>query len=216
MATSGLDGQLKLWDIRTYKPLQSYFSHSNIASLSISQLGLIASASGPHVNIWRDAFKTKQNAPYLHHLLPGKIVADLNFCPYDDVLGISHSQGIESILVPGSGEPNFDSYEVNPFSNKRQRQETEVKGLLEKIQPDLISIHSGFVGTIQKDQSENALALNKADFDANSKDNSASYQRSTRKRTKNRPLNRYLTRNPNLIDFKKVGKICAFENYIYF
>lgn len=42
--------------------------------------------------------------------------------------------------MPGSGEPNFDSSEADPFENKRARREREVKGLLDKVSaPHLIS-----------------------------------------------------------------------------
>ena len=51
MATSGLDGQLKLWDIRTYKPLQQYYTKSPVSSISISQLGLLGVGWGPHVTV---------------------------------------------------------------------------------------------------------------------------------------------------------------------
>jgi U3 small nucleolar RNA-associated protein 7 len=51
MATSGLDGQLKIWDIRKYQVVQEYYSPTPAASLSISQMGLLAVGWGPHVSV---------------------------------------------------------------------------------------------------------------------------------------------------------------------
>jgi len=67
------------------------------------------------------------------HPIPQRPLTSVKFCPFQDVLTIGHSGGLSSILVPGSGEPNFDSSEADPFENKRVRREREVKGLLDKV-----------------------------------------------------------------------------------
>ncbi|XP_068695777.1 uncharacterized protein [Montipora foliosa] len=141
MATSGLDGQMKIWDVRTFKQLQAYYTPTPASCLSISQRGLLAVGHGPNIQIWRDAFTQKQKSPYMTHFFPSSTVHGMQFCPFEDVLGVGHSQGFGSLLIPGAGEPNFDALEANPYQTKRQRQEFEVKALLEKIQPELITLN---------------------------------------------------------------------------
>jgi hypothetical protein len=46
---------------------------------------------------------------------------------------IGHAKGLSSILVPGAGEPKFDSAEADPFENRKGRQEREVRALLDKV-----------------------------------------------------------------------------------
>jgi U3 small nucleolar RNA-associated protein 7 len=67
----------------------------------------------------------------------------LNFNHVSHVRAFSatgHSHGISTFIVPGAGEPNFDSFEQNPFSTLRQRRETEVQSLLTKLPHDTIAL----------------------------------------------------------------------------
>ena len=42
-------------------------------------------------------------------------IRSVRFIPFEDVLGLTHDLGYSSIVIPGSGEPNFDAFEANPF-----------------------------------------------------------------------------------------------------
>jgi len=67
------------------------------------------------------------------HPQPAKPHTSLTFCPFQDVLAIGHAAGISCILVPGAGEPNFDSTEADPFETSKARREREIKSLLDKV-----------------------------------------------------------------------------------
>jgi len=102
MVTAGMDDLVRVWDVRTFKPVHTYYSNAPATSLDISQRGLLAVGYGPHVQIWKDALASKASAPYMNHLVAGAVVEDFQFVPFDDVLGIGHSRGFSSILVPGT------------------------------------------------------------------------------------------------------------------
>ncbi|RHZ66991.1 hypothetical protein Glove_303g85 [Diversispora epigaea] len=204
MASAGLDGRLKLWDVRTYKCLQDYYTRTSVSSLSISQLGLLGVGWGPHVTVWKDAFKTKQKSPYMNHLQEGTQIQDINFCPYEDVLGIGHSNGISSILIPGSGEPNIDSLEANPFQTKKQRQESEVHSLLDKIQPEMITLDPTFIGKVDR-ASREMLAKERKEEEEGLKNGSKKQESRNRTRGKNNSLKKYLRKKQkNVIDERKL------------
>jgi U3 small nucleolar RNA-associated protein 7 len=150
LASSGLDGQVKIWDIRTYKELHSYFTVRPAQSIDVSHQGMLALGFGPHVQVWKDAFKTKQNAPFMVKQLPGQIVKNVAFCPYEDVLGVGHSGGFSSLVIPGAGEANFDSFAANPFATRAQTREATVHSLLDKLQPDMITLDQNMFGLMDR------------------------------------------------------------------
>lgn len=97
------------------------------------------------------------------HTFPGTPVHNIHFCPFDDVLGVGHNSGFTSLVIPGSGEPNFDSLEADPYEGKRRRREREVNSLLDKIPFDLITLDTEMLGKLDKSV---ALASTNANKDA--------------------------------------------------
>ncbi|CAO3622847.1 unnamed protein product [Cunninghamella blakesleeana] len=211
MATSGLDGQLKIWDIRKFGVVQEYYTPAPATSLSISQRGLLGVGWNTHVTVWKDAFRTKQQSPYMNHLQAGSSITDIAFCPYEDVLGLGHDKGIGSIVVPGSGEPNFDAFEANPYQTKKQRQESEVHGLLNKLQPDMIMLDPTQIGKGSRATRDELIKRKKEDAEEEDNDHDPSSNTKERKRMrgKNSSMKRYLRKKDrkNLIDQDKLDTI---------
>lgn len=138
MATSCPDRSVKIWDIRQLAgPMHSYYVRAPVEHLSYSQTGQLAMAMGNVVEVYR--LSTDEMKPYIRHRADWTVTS-MQFCPYEDILGIGTTKGVSSLLIPGSGEPNFDGLESNPFQTKSQRREAEVKALLDKIQPELICL----------------------------------------------------------------------------
>ncbi|XP_069630163.1 WD repeat-containing protein 46 [Haliaeetus albicilla] len=147
MASAGLDRKLRLFDLRTYRVLQELVLPQGAGHLAFSQRGVLAAACGDLVQVYKGVGKEVPPQPYLCHR-PPRPPHGLRFCPFEDVLGAGHSHGFTSILVPGAGEANFDALENNPYRSRRQRQEWEVKALLEKIPAELITLDPTQLGCV--------------------------------------------------------------------
>lgn len=140
-ATSSIDRTLRIWDVRhDFRCLKQHKLNQVPDKLHFSQQGILAASSGNIVTMYKKVC-TEGIAlePYLRHNV-GHIVSDVYFCNYEDVLGVGHEAGFTSLLVPESGEPNFDSHEANPFMSKRQQQEMEVRMLLDKVPHEMICL----------------------------------------------------------------------------
>ncbi|XP_061712038.1 WD repeat-containing protein 46 [Cydia pomonella] len=141
MATSGVDRSLKIYDIRNLDgPVQHYKLRSAPVDLTFSQKDMLAVGLDNVVEVYNNCCTQTTVKPYMRHRM-AKNICNFKFCPYEDVLGIGTTKGFTSIIIPGSGEPNFDALESNPFQTKKQRKEAEVKALLEKIPPELITLN---------------------------------------------------------------------------
>ncbi|CAP24231.1 Protein CBR-WDR-46 [Caenorhabditis briggsae] len=139
MATTGLDRKCRIWDVRMFRQLHAYSLPFGVSNVAISQKLDVACAVGNHVQVFRGMHNGTCKEPYLVHNCGG-VVTDLRFVPWEDVLGIGHAGGFTSMLVPGAGDPNVDTLRSNPYETKSQRKEREIKQLLDKLQPELISL----------------------------------------------------------------------------
>lgn len=150
MAVSSSDKSVKLWDLRKLQILDSYVTPTPAKSVDISDRALLSVSWGPHVTVWKEIFKSHQEEPYMTHLLPSSKIEKIRFVPFEDVLGIGHQKGVASMIVPGAGEANYDAMEINPYESVKQRQEQEVRSLLNKLAPDTIALDPNFIGMVDK------------------------------------------------------------------
>lgn len=229
MVTAGQDKKMAVWDIRMFKEVNSYFTRTPASSVAISDTGLTAVVRssvllhcpdpnieadrdpqgwGTNTTIWKGLFSKHRSAqekiqsPYMTWGKEGKQVERVRWCPFEDVLGIGHDEGFSSILVPGAGEANFDALEVNPFETARQRQEGEVKGLLNKLSPEMIALDPNYVGNLDLRSEKERQA--EQDLDAAPED--LEEQIRNKARGRNGALKKYLRkqRKKNVIDEKRM------------
>jgi len=127
-------------------------------------------------------------------------------------LGVGHSRGFSSLIIPGAGEPNFDSYVANPFETKNQRRENEVARLLDKLPSETIQLDPDAIGKvravpkeIQAERRQQAMEAELASRKAQRDKNEAK----TKMKGKNRTSKRYRKKQLNVIDDKKLAKMEA-------
>lgn len=155
VATAGLDKKVKIWDLRKFEAVHTIPCHAQ--TLDFSQKGLLALANGSRVQVWRDKGSQDFGIYMTHNIVKGYQVGTAKFRPYEDVLGLGHSMGFSSILIPGSGEPNFDSWVANPYETSKQRSKKEVKALLDKLPPESIMLDPGSIGGVREHRRKEQL-----------------------------------------------------------
>jgi U3 small nucleolar RNA-associated protein 7 len=215
MVSTGQDMKMAVWDIRTFRPVHEYFVRQPGSSVAISDRNLAAVGWGTQTTIWKDLFskhrsdvdQVKAKSPYMAWGGEGQHVERVRWCPFEDVLGIGHDKGFSSILVPGAGEPNFDALEANPYENAKQRQEAEVKSLLNKLQPEMISLNPDFIGTLDTASHEQRMKEKDLDRKTGAEAERERIEKlKNRGRGKNSSLRKYLRKkgNKNVVDEHKV------------
>ncbi|KAG5941829.1 hypothetical protein E4U53_007339 [Claviceps sorghi] len=208
MVSTGQDLKMAVWDIRMFREVNNYYTHQPASSVAISDTGLTAVGWGTQTTIWKDLFnknkpvQEKVKTPYMTWGAEGKRIERVRWCPFEDVLGVGHDQGFSSLIIPGAGEANFDALELNPFETAKQRQESEVRGLLNKLAPDMIALDPNFVGNLDL----RSNAQKKADKDLDTPAADIAEEIRNRARGKNGALKKYIRkqRKKNIIDEKRM------------
>ncbi|KAE9547078.1 hypothetical protein FO519_009710 [Halicephalobus sp. NKZ332] len=148
-ATASTDQRVKIFDIRNYKQLHVANIFGQISSIDVSQRDCLAVGTGQKVLIYENVITNGIHKPYLNHFVGGDI-RQVEFCAHEDVLGIGHSKGFASIIVPGSGDPDMAGLIHNPFESKNQRREREVRMLLDKLQPEMICVDPSELNRVRR------------------------------------------------------------------
>lgn len=170
MVTVGGDGLWRTWDMRNFRKLND-FGWSGImpqpVDVSLSMTNTIALSAGPVVTIYKDPFSVSAKEvrgytfkPYMKHHEAGEQFYSCKFAPFEDLLWCGSSSGIRSVLVPGAGLANFDGLQNNPFETTKQRQESEVRALLEKLPADTIVFNPRKIGGV--DEAPRAVKVREA------------------------------------------------------
>ena len=154
-ATAGMDGLVKIWDGRMWgKSLRSWSVRNSPTSLTYSGRGMLAVGGKSGVTVYRDLrtnpAPNRAPSPYLTIPLPSLTASSGMFCPFDDILAVGHDRGVSSLLVPGSGEANFDSAEADVYESHSRRRERDVRSVLEKVRPELITLDTDFLGKVSE------------------------------------------------------------------
>ncbi|KAL4127848.1 hypothetical protein PRIC2_006845 [Phytophthora ramorum] len=202
LVTAGADRKVKIFDLRKYQELNSYYLTAAANTMSVSQRGLVAVGFGPNVHVLKGAFNSSAPIrPYMTYQIPGSLVSSVAFRPFEDVLGVGHAKGFNSVVIPGAGEPNFDTYEANPYENRKQRDESEVRSLLEKIRPEMITLDPRAIGRVDMDpaeeQQQKVFQMERANGDGTAK------KPKKKMRGKNRPSRRLRKKQQNVVDAQK-------------
>eukprot|EP00668_Euglena_longa_P000271 GGOE01000364.1.p1 GENE.GGOE01000364.1~~GGOE01000364.1.p1 ORF type:complete len:607 (-),score=197.49 GGOE01000364.1:348-2123(-) len=158
MVTTTANGAVKVWDLRNYKEIHAYRSPTPVVDVKISQTTMVGLAYPNYVEFWKGLLgPEKQEMPYMMHSTKRREITNLEFCPYEDVVGLGLNNGFQSIIIPGVGEPNIDSNLPNPLETAKQKNERPVKMLLDKLPPESIMLDPESIGVVMKSKTDEKL-----------------------------------------------------------
>ncbi|KAL3939413.1 MAG: hypothetical protein SGBAC_005855 [Bacillariaceae sp.] len=205
MITGGADRQVHIWDVRKFRKTHSYFCPAGPPqSMDLSQRNVLGIGHATHATFWSpEAIIRKVKDPYMHHAVHGcGAVETLRFRPFEDVCALGHGKGVSSLVIPGSGEPNLDTSEANldPNQDRKQRREAEVRALLDKLQPHMITMDPSDIGGVEDSSPEiRQQRLESLEETANAKKADRKRQK-TKKRGRSKIQTKLRRKQNNVVD----------------
>ncbi|GAW79365.1 hypothetical protein, conserved [Plasmodium gonderi] len=146
LITASLDCTYKLWDMRKLEFINSYRSHNIIDNIEISDRNIVAFSMNSHFRTYKNFFSKPEL--YLTHNICGDKINSISFQPFEDICCVGSKYSIKSLLIPGAGLANIDTFVNNPYETKKQVRENEIRSLLEKLPPDTIHFKKNEIGKV--------------------------------------------------------------------
>ncbi|ORD94740.1 WDR46 [Enterospora canceri] len=144
---STYDNKIKTFDLRNYfKPLQE-ISTKYTDKMAISTNGTVALGGGSTVVLF-DPNEAKIN----QEITTATNIGSLEFNPFEDILTVTTRNKYESFVAPQSSDIRYNADVISPYMTKNEKREMEVKKLLEKIPPEMISYNSELISKIRRDK----------------------------------------------------------------
>ena len=116
LVTGGVDGTVKVWDVRMLKKVFTYHVPSlrPVTSLALSECGMLAFSFGDQVTVFKDALTSKQSHPYMSHTLSAihSRIATQSAVTLSTGSASAAVLGSESLGTHRSGLMSRSSYEV--------------------------------------------------------------------------------------------------------
>ena len=102
LAAGSVDRVVSIWDVRAMKELRQFRLQTTPGHLSFSQTSKLGVGLGRVCNVFGEEIIVSGSdvkiEPYMTHGADGNI-SGMQFCPYEDVLGLSHDNGcVESYM----------------------------------------------------------------------------------------------------------------------
>ncbi|KAI5191700.1 U3 small nucleolar RNA-associated protein 7 [Nematocida minor] len=129
--------EIKTWDNRNmYAPLHEITLPSLVSEMGLSQTGKLAVAQKGSVIVYNEHMK-----PQIQHHIGREVAHSLAYRPYEDILTVGTGIGIENVIIPGAGLETYRRNE-NPTVSKKEKRNSEVRRILEKIPADMIALEN--------------------------------------------------------------------------